>query len=290
MDNYNPKHWWKLIFYFHKADTFRKLFPAMLGIMAYTVALTYVETDLFPLYPIKNPLAIHSLIGFILSLLLVFRTNSAYDRWWEGRRIWGSFTNNSRNFALKLATILPDKHPSKETFRVLIGNYLHATKDHLRGNENILKHLELNTEYNSDFYANFKHIPNRVGKAIFMEINKLAQNKELSSEQLLLLNHELMSFTDNLGACERIKNTPIPVSYNIFIKKMIFLYILTLPIGIVFEFKYWSVLIVTLIFYAFAGIEIIAEEIEDPFGIDTNDLLLDSMVKNIKGNLVEIFK
>jgi predicted membrane chloride channel (bestrophin family) len=106
----------------------------------------------------------------------------------------------------------------------------------------------------------------------------------------MILNNELSSFSDNLGACERIRYTPIPSSYNIFIKKMIFLYVFTMPLGFVLEFKYWAAHIVTLVFYAFTGIEMIAEEIEDPFGTDNNDLQLDSIVKNIKANLIEIFK
>lgn len=286
---YNPKDWWKLIFYFHKADTFRKLLPAMLGVMAYTAFISYLENEVFHFLPLKNPLAIHSLVGFVLSLLLVFRTNSSYDRWWEGRKIWGSFTNNSRNLALKLSAILPDRHESKEIFRVLIGNYIHAVKDHLRGNVNH-KHLVYVANYDEAFYVNYTHTPNRIGQAIYLEINRLHLSGVITAEQLLILNNELVSFTDNLGACERIRNTPIPSSYNIFIKKMIFLYVFTMPFSFVLEFKHWATPIVTLIFYAFAGIEMIAEEIEDPFGTDNNDLQLDSIVKNIKGNLVEIFR
>lgn len=289
MFSYNPKDWWKLIFYFHKADTFRKLLPAMAAVMVYTFFISYLENEIFHFIPLKNPLAIHSLVGFVLSLLLVFRTNSSYDRWWEGRKIWGSFTNNSRNLALKINALLPENHESREVFRVLIGNYIHSVKDHLRGNAN-LTHLEFVSNYDANFYVNYKHIPNRIGQAIYLEINRLYKSDIIKGEQLLVFNNELISFTDNLGACERIRNTPIPSSYNIFIKKMIFLYVFTMPFGFVLEFKYWAAPIVTLIFYAFAGIEMIAEEIEDPFGTDNNDLQLDSIVKNIKGNLIEIFR
>ncbi len=289
MTHYNPSNWWKFIFYFHKADTFRKLLPAMLGLAVYTAIFAYVENEILHYVPIKNPLTIHSLVGFILSLLLVFRTNTAYDRWWEGRRIWGNFTNNSRNFALKLDAFLPENHESKETFRVLIGNYVQAVKDHLRGRVHAHT-LEQTEVYNETYYDNMKHIPNRIGKAIFQEINKLYKNNTITGEQLIVLNNEISSFADNLGACERIKNTPIPVSYNIFIKKIIFIYVFTMPLTVVLDFKFWSIPIVTLVFYAFAGIEIMAEEIEEPFGTDNNDLALDTIVKNIKGNLTEILR
>lgn len=287
MIDYNPKNWWKFIFYFHKSDTFSKLMPAMAGIAAYTAIFAYVENNILHYVPIRNPLTVHSLVGFVLSLLLVFRTNTAYDRWWEGRKIWGSFTNNSRNFALKLATILPEGHVARETIRILIGNYLQATKDHLRGKVKV-DQLTFTDTYNEDYYKDYKHTPNRIAKALYTEIYQLHQEGLFNLEQFLALNNELSSFTDNLGACERIKNTPIPVSYNIFIKKIIFIYVFTMPITAVLEYKFWSIPIVTLVFYAFAGIEIMAEEIEEPFGTDANDLGLDNMVANIKANLAEI--
>ncbi len=289
MTDSDPHNWWKFIFYLHKSDTFRTLMPSMFGLAIYTAIFAYVENDILHYSPIKNPLAIHSLIGFVLSLLLVFRTNTAYDRWWEGRKIWGNFTNNSRNLALKLDAFLPEKHDSKETFRILIGNYIHAVKDHLRGRVHY-NHLEPTSAYDEAFFANIKHIPNRIGQAIFKEISKLHKTGIFNAEQLIVLNNELSSFADNLGACERIKNTPIPVSYNIFIKKIIFIYVFTLPLTVVLEFGFWSIPIVTMVFYAFAGIEIMAEEIEEPFGTDSNDLALDNIVKNIKGNLIEIFR
>lgn len=287
MIDYNPKNWWKFIFYFHKADTFRKLLPAMAGIALYTAIFAYIENNILHYVPIKNPLTIHSLVGFVLSLLLVFRTNTAYDRWWEGRRLWGSFTNNSRNLALKLSALLPEVHPAKETFRILIGNYLQAAKDHLRGRASVA-HLTLTETYNEAYFEGFRHIPNRIAKAMYTELNNLHTNGLINAEQLLFLNNEVSSFTDNIGACERIRSTPIPVSYNIFIKKMIFIYVFTMPITAVLEYKFWSIPIVTLVFYAFAGIEIMAEEIEEPFGTDSNDLGLDGMVNNVKTNLTEI--
>lgn len=286
---YNPKDWWKLIFYFHKADTFRKLLPAMLAVFVYTLVFYFIEIRVLHLPPIKNPIVVHSLVGFVLSLLLVFRTNTAYDRWWEGRRLWGNFTNNSRNLALKLNAILPDNEADRMFFRLQIVNYLTAVKDRLRGHEGS-SHLVYFQEFDAQYYENATHLPNFICNTLYKKFQQLFENKVITGEQLLYLNPELSSFTDNLGGCERIKNTPIPASYNVFIKKMIFLYVLTMPFGFVLEFSYWAAPIVMLVFYAFAGIEIIAEEIEDPFGKDNNDLALDSIIKNVKSNLNEILQ
>jgi ion channel-forming bestrophin family protein len=286
MVDYNPKTWWKLIFMFHKSDTFRMLIPAMVGIAVYTGLVAFIENDVLHLQ-FKNTTVVHSLVGFVLSMLLVFRTNTAYDRWWEGRKLWGSFTNNSRNLALKLNAIL-DNDADKDTFRILITNYIVASKEHLRGRVKI-EYLEECEALSHQDLKVVKHIPNRVMKAIYLKINELNKKGIINNEQLLYLNPELLSFTDNIGACERIKNTPIPYAYSLFLKKVIFLYILTMPIGFVRDFGYWSIPIVSLVFYAFAGIEIIAEEIENPFGNDANDLPTDQISENIRGNLIEIF-
>ncbi|AXE19450.1 hypothetical protein DR864_17715 [Runella rosea] len=286
MIGYNPKDWWKLIFAFHRSDTFRFLLPGIAGVAAYTGVVAYVENDVFHA-SFKNTTVVHSLVGFVLSMLLVFRTNTAYERWWEGRKLWGSFVNNSRNLALKLHAILPRDSAERETFRVLIINYIFAAKEHLRTGVHVKK-LAQTGPYDTDFYQQKKHVPNQIMGAIYQEINNLYHNQNITGDQLIVLNSELQSFTDNLGGCERIKRTPIPYAYSLFLKKVIFLYVFTMPIGFVIEFKYWAIPIVAIIFYVFASIEVIAEEIEDPFGTDANDLPTDIIYETIKDNLEEI--
>jgi putative membrane protein len=284
---YNPKDWWRLIFTFHKSDTFRRTFPGIIGVAIYTGLINYLEKEILAV-EFTNTLNIHSLVGFVLSLLLVFRTNSAYERWWEGRKIWGSFVNNSRNLALKIDALITDQKV-KTTFSILISNYILAAKDHLQDKADY-KLLRETEKYPLAYYSKFKHLPNAIAKAMYKEIQELRNAGVLSDEQLLYLNLELKSFTDNIGACERIKKTPIPFSYNIFIKKVIFLYVFTMPIGFVQTFDYWAMPIVALVFYIFSSIELIAEEIEDPFGEDANDLPINDIYLNIKGNVTEILE
>jgi putative membrane protein len=106
---------------------------------------------------------------------------------------------------------------------------------------------------------------------------RLYQQKFISGEQLIILDKEIKSFTDIVGACERIKNTPIPYSYSMFMKKFIFIYTMTMPLGFITTFAYWTIPIVMFVFYILVSIELIAEEIEDPFGVDSNDLPMEEM-------------
>lgn len=286
---YNTKDWFAFIFRFPKADTFRKLFPLLVAIMLYSAVIAYIEVELLKFMEKKytqNVTIIHNLLGVLISMLLVFRTNSAYDRWWEGRKLWGSLVNNSRNLALKLAPILTEE-ADRQFFRNAIPSYAVALRDHLRDEQTRIElfDVDLNTKIKPDEH---KHLPNQVAKTLFEKIHQLHVEGVLSDQKLLFMNEELRSFTDICGACERIRNTPIPYSYSIFLKKFIFFYVMSLPIGYVFSLGYYIVPIVPFIFYAMASLELIAEEIEEPFGHDVNDLPLSRMCEKIDIHIGEI--
>jgi putative membrane protein len=284
---YNPKDWLKLIFIFHKSDTFRMLLPALLIAAAYSTLLTYLSIEVHYL-EFKSTTVIHSLLGFVISMLLVFRTNTAYDRWWEGRKLWGELVNSSRNFALKINTMIPpESKKEKENLITLIGNFPFVLKEHLRGRFKAVE-FETNKTITIEDLNKVNHKPNALIWAIEKEVMQAYKNKNITNEQLLLLNDELRTMANVCGACERIKNTPIPYSYSMFLKKFIFAYVFTMPLGFVYDFKYWTAPIVVFIFYAFASIELIAEEIEDPFGTDANDLPLDAIAITIRTNVKEI--
>ena len=284
---YNPKDWLKLIFILHKSDTFRMLLPALLIAAAYSTLLTYLSIEVHYL-EFKSTTVIHSLLGFVISMLLVFRTNTAYDRWWEGRKLWGELVNSSRNFALKINTMIPpESKKEKENLIILIGNFPFVLKEHLRGRFKAVE-FETNKTITIEDLNKVNHKPNALIWAIEKEVMQAYKNKNITNEQLLLLNDELKTMANVCGACERIKNTPIPYSYSMFLKKFIFAYVFTMPLGFVYDFKYWTAPIVVFIFYAFASIELIAEEIEDPFGTDANDLPLDAIAITIRTNVKEI--
>lgn len=293
MISYNPKEWFTFIFRFHKADTFRKLLPLMAGIGFYSAVIAYLELEYWQLSVdsrLRNLPVMHNLLGFAISMLLVFRTNTAYDRWWEGRKLWGSLVNNSRNFALKLSAFLASNElEPRGFFRKTIATYAFALHNHLHS-EKVRVELFEDDEH-KHIFSNIdknKHIPNQVALLIMQQVQQLYRDGRISGDQLIVLNSELLSFTDICGACERIKNTPIPFSYSVFIKKFIFIYIMTLPFGYVFNLGYLVIPVVVFVFYVLASLELIAEEIEDPFGGDANDVPTIKLAQTIKRNVSEI--
>ena len=266
----------------------------MIGIAVYSFIIAYLEIEYWKLSEnshIKNIPVMHSLLGFAISMLLVFRTNTAYDRWWEGRRLWGMLVNNSRNLALKIGAFIPHEDVAQRAFFArIIPAYALSLHNHLRTKKLQMELFE-DDEHNHEIFKTIdhsRHVPNQLASLMYRHVQDLYKRQVITGEQLIVLNNELASFTDICGACERIKNTPIPYSYTVFIKKFIFIYIMTLPFGFVFSLGYIVIPVVVFIFYVLASLELIAEEIEDPFGEDANDVPTEKISENIKNSIREI--
>jgi len=291
MISYNPKDWMQFLVNFQRADTLRKLFPLLIVMGVYAGGVAWFEKDYLKLGDdsyLRNLSILQTLLGFAISMLLVFRTNTAYDRWWEGRKLWGSLVNNSRNLAMKLNALLPQSDANnRQFFKQLIPRFALELMQHLQSEETRYA-LDENPHPEIPRFDKNKHVPIQVAQLLYNRIHWLHTQGLISGDQLIVLNNEVSSFLEICGACERIKNTPIPYSYSSFIKKFIFLYVVTLPIGYVFSLGYLVIPVVVFVFYVLGSLELIAEEIEDPFGKDANDLPMQRMTANIGRNIGEI--
>jgi putative membrane protein len=284
MIDYNPKSWFTFIFRIHKADTFRKLAPLMAAIAVYSAVVVYLEMSVFKLSDnshVRNISLVHTILSFVISMLLVFRTNTAYDRWWEGRRLLGSLTNTSRNLAIKLKA-LSIATDDRAFLAAVIPAYADALRLHLR-DEKWFPDESAIINVNPDH-----HVPNQIAALLTERIYKLHSTGIIDREQLLLIGPELAALTDICGGCERIKTTPIPFSYSVFIKKFIFFFVMTLPFGWSFSLGYLVVPLVAFVLFVLASLELIAEEIENPFGYDANDLPIDRICTNIHKHVKEL--
>ncbi|MDH5607988.1 MAG: hypothetical protein OEY56_00785 [Cyclobacteriaceae bacterium] len=287
MIQYNPRSWLSLIFDVYSRYVIKMLFPLMFFVAAFTAAFCFVVVDVLE-WHYSGTIAFHSILGVILGLFLVLRTNTAYDRWWEGRKLWGGLVNDTRQLSIRLDAFLPKNMKEERTFfRKMISNVPFSMKEHLRDSIMVGELDFVNEEYKERIIRS-KHRPNIINSILYERIMSLYQTGVFTGEQLFLLDKELKGFTDIIGACERIKSTPIPYSYSMFIKKFLFIYSITLPVSFIWDFGYWSVAIVLLTFYFLVSVELIAEEIEDPFGSDINDLPLNELCVKIKRNVFEI--
>ncbi len=275
----------------HRSTSFRQALLPMIVIGLLTAAIVFAEVRWLKLaetHPLKNITVVHTLLGFAISMLLVFRTNTAYDRWWEGRKLWGSLVNTSRNLAIKAAIFLrPEDAEGRTLFAKLITLFARELRDHLLREQT---RLELDDKPHPELppIDRAKHVPAQVVHAMQQRVQRLYREQAISGEQLIILNTDINAFMDICGACERIKNTPIPFSYSSFIKKFIVLYTVTLPMGFAFTLGWWAVPAVMFIFYVLASLELIAEEIEDPFSGDDNDVPMLKISQTIERNVNEI--
>ena len=286
---YNTKHFIKILFSLHKSDTLKILFPSMLLVGVYSYGVQYLEVEYFHLTSksgISNVGMIHSLLGFVLSLLLVFRTNTAYDRWWEGRKLWGKLVNDTRNFAVKINTILgEDDVKNREQICKYLKFFPHFLAKHLSQEST---RLALDEDY-SEIEKHLKHhAPTEIVYFLTHKLHQLKKEGKISDIEMLYLDTQISGFLDVCGGCERIKNTPIPYSYSSFVKKFIILYVLALPVAYVINIGLFMVPLTVFVYYVLMSLEIIAEEIEDPFNNDENDIPMEAIAQNIEKNVHQI--
>lgn len=233
---------------------------------------------------------VFSLLGVMLSILLVFRTNTAYERWWEARKQWGALVNNTRNLAIYIHTTFPDNDLEIRHFMaVKISNFCLALVDHLRGGVDTSKLVFLPKDEKA-VYETKGHIPNYIALQIYDRINQGYRQGHITGDDYLNIKPQHQSLLDILGACERIKKTPIPFSYAVYLKIFITIYGLMLPFALVTTFHLTAIPLSMLLFFALLGVELLAEEIEDPFGLDCNDLPTGDIAHTIRDNVFEILE
>ncbi len=228
--------------------------------------------------------------SLVLGLLLVFRTNTAYERFWEGRKAWGIIVNNIRNLGRQILVTIQDNPTESAKIGALnlLGAFAIACKLHLR-HEPINSELEpLLSNYQYQKLQALNHPPLEIMFWLSEYLQSAYKQGYLQIYQLNSLNILVNNLVDAIGVCERIQNTPIPLAYAIHLKQLLLIYCLSLPFQIVEQVEWLTPIIVSLISFTLLGIEEIGIQIEDPFGRDANDLPLDLICKNILRNLSDL--
>lgn len=289
---YQKDGWLQAIWHFHTGTTARSLLKRLAWVLLYVTLVTVVELHFADLRLKNTPTEFLSAMGILLSLLLLFRTNTAYDRFYEGRRAWGTLVNNSRNLAAYLNALLPaHRHEDRLFYTKAIANFAFALKNHLRNdrpsNADELEAAE--AEQLSDLNI-YDHVPNGVVASMQQRTEALYREGIFTDPQLINLNSLLIVFLDVAGICERIRSTPIPFSYSFFIKLFILFYITIMPFTIMDEYGYLTIPAVMAVSYVLVGLEVIGEEIQEPFGIERNNLPLNQLSQMIRVNVHELMQ
>lgn len=241
---------------------------------------------------LNQPALVSLIPSVVLGLLLVFRTNTSYDRFWEGRKLIGGIIINCRSLGTLLWVNIPEKEPEDTEEKIakirLLAVFFIAVKLHLRkqiANEQI-KSLVTEDQYLE--LKNVSHMPLRIIKWMGDYLKKMYDRDYIDSIQWMAYNQLLEELVSVVAGCERILNTPLPPAYDIHLKNLLFISLVAVPFTLVENLGWLTIPSVGIITFALLGIEAIGLEIENPFGYDANDLPLDSLNNVLHSNLEEL--
>jgi ion channel-forming bestrophin family protein len=268
-----PSFWWTRMRAFARSQIFRKLLVAVFLTCLYTIGVNHVEHYLFDEeFNFANSFT--AFLGATLSLLLVFRTNGAYDRWWEGRKQWGALVNHSRNLAIKTFSLSKVSDLEKEEMWHWIQAFPFVLMNHLRweGDSEFRRGLRVPSEV--------VHAPGYVSQKIFDKLQQWRDAEKLDDIAFLAIDTNANALLDICGVCERILKTPLPLSHRALIPQVLMIYVLVVPWGV--PNHVGSVALMGLLTYFMVGLELVAEGLEEPFRLSDDGLPLDSLCDTIK--------
>jgi ion channel-forming bestrophin family protein len=268
----------------------RQIFARVLSCVLWSVVVVALHNYFQSAYQVSLaiPNTLHSFIGLALSLLLVFRTNAAYDRFWEARKLWGSIINETRNLG-RAATVQLWQAP--DLVRSVLGwtmAFPHAAMNLLRGDQGLgpgggwVPREEALAALMSD------HVPLAVARRISEQLAEARRRGVISDIVQMQLDQNVQLLVDYVGGCERIHRTPFPYAYLVHLRRALILYAFTLPFALVADFGWLTVLDTLLVAYILFGIEEIGVQIQDPFGRDDNNLPLERFCATIDKNLAAL--
>lgn len=260
--------------FFLGTDTLRKAALGSLLVGVYSLLPLWKENSVFHAIADHSP-QVYAGPELLLGLLLVLRSNAAYQRWWEGRKLWGKLVNVSRNLAIKVDTLLDVSQEEQAKLKEHLQQFAAEFRDHLRA-------------YSSGETpppGTPVHVPNQRVRQIYSLLNQWRQQGKLSDDLMRVLDSEARELLEVCGGCERIQKTPLAKSYRLFLYQGIALMLFALPWGLVTVLGAWSIPLTMIHAYILIGLQVLAGTVEDPFGTDPDDLDLDGLSQTIATTL-----
>jgi putative membrane protein len=270
-----------------------RILPALTVNIVIATLVTWSHGDLFRLKITLTTIPF-TLIGLPISIFLGFRNNTAYDRFWEGRKLWGELVLRSRNFARQCLSLIDDPAPARAgngladarvrmIYRAIAFN--HAVRELLRDQPSGpgVKACLLPAEFEQMAHAPNK--PDFLMQQMGMDLRQCLKEGRIDPCLAASIDATMSALTGAAASCERIKNTPVPFSYTLLLHRTAYLYCFLLPFGLVDSIGFMTPFVVAIVAYTFFGLDALGDEIEEPFGLDPNDLPLDAICRAIEIDL-----
>jgi putative membrane protein len=264
------------LFFIMRVSVVPRILPQIIGFAIYG-ALVVVITQLLRLDLGNAGTAPFTLLGVALSIYLGFRNNAAYDRWWEARKLWGQLVFEVRNFARSSSALVEDR----TELRALMMDTA-AFCHFLRG---VLRRVDVTPEATvfigeeAKTVAGASNLPDAMVRRMGSRIGRLHRSGQIDPIAYRILDERLATFSAVQAGCERIMGTPLPFAYTLLLQRTAYIFCMLLPFGLVSAAGWATPLFTALIAYTFFGLDALSEELEDPFGVEANDLALDGLCR-----------
>jgi len=291
--------WLGMIFAVH-GTTMELIWPRISVVFCWSILITTIAY-LFPGHAYTLTMAPFTVIGLSLAIFLGFRNNASYDRYWEGRKLWGRMVNVCRSFTMQINSLVDDAaagDPSQISEEVkqqrlhmvrLIICHIHALRHRLRDTDpavDLEEQLPGDPQLKQDLAQD--NVPAAIADRIARQINLAWRSGRLDAYHVPLLHNCLTEMMGIQGGCERIKSTPIPFTYSVLTHRTVFLYCMALPCGLHDTVGILTPIVVALVAYFFLGLDAVGDEIEQPFMLDDNDLPLLQLTTMIERNVLQL--
>jgi len=283
------KNWWRMLFIW-QGSVLPKIMPRLIILAIFSIIIYLFHGSLFSYKVTLNPTAF-TLIGVALAIFLGFCNTAAYDRYWEGRKLWGALVNDTRSFIRQVMTYVKD-HPNEgihtqDAVNLTIA-YTYALNHQLRNTDAMpeMKRLLTDTYCNQLEQIRFK--PVLLLKYLGEWVDAAEKKGMIDTITKMGIDQNLDKLSEIVGGCERIANTPIPFPYHVLLHRTVYIYCFLLPFGLVDTIGWMTPIMVTFIGYTFMALDAIVDEIAEPFGTEPNDLALNSLCETVEYSLREM--
>jgi putative membrane protein len=282
-------NWFRMLFVW-RGSVLPKLLPRLAGLFLFTSVIVYFRSFLDK-YHGELSTNIYTLFGIALAIFLGFRNTVSYDRFWEGRKLWGGLLNHTRSLAQQVHNFIPNdgQHKAEKiTFIKQMAAMTYALNHQLRETDAMPQLAQMLSPELVDKLKEAEYRPIILMRELGAQINQWRKRGTIDTILQAAMDRNLDNFSDIIGGCERIASTPIPFSYDVLLHRTIYIYCFLLPFGFANSLVWYAPFIITFVAYTFTALEAIADELENPFDNLQNDLALDAMSVNIERSIAEI--
>ncbi|WP_404309040.1 bestrophin family protein [Neorhodopirellula lusitana] len=267
-----------------------ELWWPMLPIIGYVLVVSWVDLA-YHLEVYEFPISILGVLGTLIGLLLAFRTNSSYDRWWEARTLWGAIVNDSRTWTRQLVTFTSGREEAADSWSAVRqmslrqAAWCYALSRNLRGQDPLVGMEGLVNSYELERYRDAQNVPNEILHRQGLELRELKAQGEIELYEFVELERTLMRLTNSMGGCERIKNTPFPALYSRMVHGLIYGFVIFLPFGLVRVPTPGLIFISLALSFGFLLVDHVAIYLQDPFSSRPSDTPTLALSRTIEINI-----